>query len=311
MDGKKFNRRYILRVMTDENGLLESKWVEIKWPFTCEFTITRNCNASDNTAHFVIYNLNKETRNRIYKDAWDQDTIRGIEFYAGYADMNGGMIPRCFKGTLKSAFSYRSGSDIRTEIEAFDGSSSLSENQISMTIQKGIPLAVAMFTYAKGLENIESVTIGKKFNSVNSRTTSFIGPPLDIFNDATENKTYIDDQSIYMLDKNEVFIGDLSVLNEDNGILGTPKYFENRVEVEMLFEPRLKPSQMLELDSNIENRFNGNYKLSGFTHKGIISGAVSGDCVTNVIMLRINDELEIVVDLNTAEYLAIPFEDRT
>ena len=310
MDGKKFNRRYIMRVMSADSGILESKWVEIKWPLTCEFTINRNCNASDNTAHFVIYNLNKETRNKIYKDAWDQDTNRQIEFYAGYADMNGGMIPRCFKGTLKSAFSYRSGSDIRTEIEAFDGSSSLSENQISMSIQKGVPLAMAMFTYASGLKDVESVTIGKKFTSVNSRTNSFIGPPIDIFNEATGGQCYMDDQSIYMLDKNEVFIGDLSIINEDNGILGTPKYFENMVQVEMLFEPRLKPSQFLELDSNIEDRFNGNYKVSGFTHKGIISGAVSGDCMTNIIMLRIVPELEIVVDLNTAEYLAIPFEDR-
>ena len=306
MDGRKFNRRYILRVQTEDSG-----WVEISWPFTCEFTVNRNCNASDNTAHLVIFNLNKETRNKIYKDAWDMDSLRQIEFYAGYADMNGGMIPRCFKGTLKSAFSYRSGSDIRTEIEAFDGSSSLSENQISMSIQKGVPLAMAMFTYASGLKDVESVTIGKKFTSVNSRTNSFIGPPIDIFNEATGGQCYMDDQSIYMLDKNEVFIGDLSIINEDNGILGTPKYFENMVQVEMLFEPRLKPSQYLELDSNIEDRFNGKYKLTGFTHKGIISGAVSGDCVTNVIMMRIVTEIEAVVDLNTAAYLAIPFEDRT
>jgi hypothetical protein len=76
---------------------------------------------------------------------------------------------------------------------------------------------------------------------------------------------------------------------------------ETFIELDMLFEPRIKPSQLLELDSLTEKRFNGYYKVVGITHKGTISGATSGSCTTTLQMITIK-EANVIMDQGTQEY---------
>jgi len=128
-----------------------------------------------------------------------------------------------------------------------------------------------------------------------------MGNSMDALTQITQNQAYIDSGSLYALDNSEVLAGDIKLINADNGLLGTPKKQQTLVEVEMLFEPRIKPSQLIELQSSTDTRFNGTYKITGFTHRGVISGAIGGDCRTNITMQQVNFT-SLVADRATTEY---------
>jgi len=64
-------------------------------------------------------------------------------------------------------------------------------------------------------------------------------------------------------------------------LLGTPKKSQNRIIVEILFEPAITVGQQVELQSRtLPNEFNQSYKVLGIEHYGTISGAKGGKLKT-------------------------------
>ena len=57
------------------------------------------------------------------------------------------------------------------------------------------------------------------------------------------------------------------------------------VEWDMLFEPRLTLFQIVYLQSAFNPKFNGAYKVMGFSHRGTVSKAVLGDYLTTARFL--------------------------
>ena len=104
----KFNRQWQLKLETAEEEV-----VTLTSPLTVEFNIVRNTLASANTASFSVKNLSKETRDKIYKDLYDVETFRAIQFLAGYDDLNPqANFPMLFNGTIKQAYNNRKGGDV-------------------------------------------------------------------------------------------------------------------------------------------------------------------------------------------------------
>jgi hypothetical protein len=299
MSDRKFNRAFILKIETGDN-----EFVEVKSPFTLDFNVVRNNLASANTATFTIYNLGTETRAKIFKDVYDIGNLRAIQLFAGYAESEGDLIPRCFNGTIKRAFSYRQGADFKTVIEAYDGMISMGTDFVSMTVPPSSPVGAAVAKVASELKNVDKVTIGQKFTDLTKRAMSIMGNPGDILKQLTNNNFYIDNQSAYALDQTEVVPGEIRLINYDNGLIGTPKKSELMIEIEMIFEPRIKPSQLIELESLTEDRFNGVYKVTGMTHRGIISGSMGGDCRT-VLTMQLQKNTSVVYDQATNEYRVV------
>jgi hypothetical protein len=293
----KFNRKFILKIETGEN-----EFIEIKNPFTLEFNIQRNNLASSNTANFTIYNLNQATRSKIYKDINDFGELKAVQLFAGYDDSESQiLLPRCFNGEIRRAYSHRYGPDFKTVIEAYDGTVTVATSVAKETLPAGTSQEQAIKTIGEGMKGIVGQTIGEKFKDLSTRALPLMGNPMDLLSQITQNQTYIDSGNLYSLDSSEVVTGDIAMISADNGLLGTPKKQQNIVEVEMIFEPRIKPSQLIELKSKTDTRFNGIYKITGFTHKGIISGAVGGECRTTVTMIAI-DKANLIVDKATIEY---------
>lgn len=293
--GKKFNRSFNLSIEDSDNS-----FVVVPSKFTVEFTITRNNLSSTNTANFVIYNLGGDNRSRIYKDIWDMATDRAIQFYAGYASSPADLLPRCFNGKIRRAFSHRQRTDWRTEIEAFDGT--MPTDEVKINLPAGTTKRASIEQVGQEMEGLnKKVTVGQKFTDMAKRGISLIGNPMKLLTEITGNQAYVDDQAVYALDTTEVVLGDLRLIDGSVGILGTPRRGEAYVEIDMLFEPRLKPSQLIELKSTQEPRHNGVYKVTGFTHRGVISMSQSGECRTSVTLQKL-DGYSVIYDANTLEY---------
>jgi len=299
----KFNRSYVMKVEVPPVESVDS-YVTLNYPFTLEFSISRNNLSATNTAHFVVYNLNPSTRSKIYKDVWDISNFKAIQLFAGYAYGQNDLLPMVFNGTIKAAYSQRSGSDFRTVIEAFDGLNSFATQQISQTVPSGTTQKQAIEKLVSGVDGVKTLTLSERFTQITQRSASFMGTPQDVLGQASGGSFYMDSGNAYALDLTDVLEGEIRTISVDNGLLGTPRKAETLVEIEMLFEPRIKPSQLIELQSRTEPRFNGLHKVTGIVHRGTISGSVGGDCRTTITLTKMSD-YHIVIDKATQEYMAV------
>ena len=299
----KFGRSYVLKIEAnpDEFG---ASYYDIVYPLTLEFNITRNNLAAQNTATFVIYNLSPEIRARIYKDVWDRNNLKAVQLFAGYAEKAGDLLPRCFNGTVKRAYSQRNGADFRTMIEAYDGLNSMGVNNVSLSIPPNTQQSAQIAAVSQQISPTAPVTIGDKFTQVGSRVKAMLASPMDALTEVSNGQGYVDSMGIYALDHCETLDGDIRLIDANNGLIGTPKPSEMMLEIDMLFEPRIKPSQWIELKSMTEERHNGVYKVTGIIHKGVISGSVGGECITSLTLCRVPG-YTVIFDMNTQKYKAV------
>jgi hypothetical protein len=249
--------------------------------------------ASANTASFVLYNLNETTRKKIFKDPYDISDRRGIELLAGYDTQTASMaispaalfnraMPLCFRGEIRQAYSVRRGCDMRTEIECFDGGAALSQSFSSQTAAAGTSMQGLIKSLAKDLIGVTKTTIGNIDNPRSTRSTALFGNTAELMKEATGGQFYIDNQEGFALGQNDVVEGELNEISSKTGLLETPRRAGTMIECTMLFEPRIRISQGITLNSSVEKNYNGTYKVVGVTHRGIISGAKNGPCITTV-----------------------------
>ena len=268
--------------------------VTITHPTTVEFEVVRNNLASANSASFKIYNLSAETRNRIFKDPFAMEDLRAIQFTAGYKDGTDVLLGMIFNGQMRSAISYRQGTEWITEIEAFDGAFGMANSTISMTVGKGTEKIDVIKTLVEAMPGVKGPVSGSAKETL-KRGVTLMGNAGTIIKEMAAGNFSIDNGVAYVLNDNEVIEGDVKIIKSESGLIGVPRRAKNFLEFDMMFEPRLKINQMIKLTSNLTDAigakrvlapsFNGEYKVIGLQHRGTISGAVCEDAMTTVTVL--------------------------
>lgn len=279
----KFGRTYCLTIATNDGGQ-----IQIANPFTLEFYIQQGLN-SLNTAVFKIKNLSSVTRTRLFKDwfppSQDKD-FRPITLNAGY----GTSQPEVFVGTVRDCTSYKlSGSvDVITEINCFGSAFAVNNAFTSRTIgsiQNPPTRGQVISALVDDLGG--TVAVGKigSFPGTYPRGRTIVGPTWTALQTETGNKCYIYNGKVYALQDTETIDDEIFAIDDNSGLLGTPKRSQSYVIVEILFEPRFKVGQLCQLNSQVIQVFNNRYKVMSFVHSGIISDAVGGNCKTTVNFL--------------------------
>jgi hypothetical protein len=303
---RKIGRWYQLQIETDD-AVIETapdgskrivstsiNHVTITHPTTVEFEVTRNNLASANSASFKIYNLSAETRNRIFRDPFAMEDLRAIQFTAGYKDGTDVLLGMIFNGQMRSAISYRQGTEWITEIEAFDGAFGMANSTISMTVGKGADKIDVIKTLVEAMPGVKGPVSGNIKETI-KRGVTLMGNAGTIIKEMAAGNFSIDNGVAYVLNDNEVIEGDVKIIKSESGLIGVPRRSKNFLEFDMMFEPRLKINQMIKLTSDLTAAigakrvlapsFNGEYKVIGLTHRGTISGAVCEDAITTVTVL--------------------------
>jgi hypothetical protein len=295
---RKFIRQYQLMVTSPQG-----EEIRIQNPITVEFDITRKNLASLNTATFTVYNLSERTRMKIFHDLYDTSTYLPVAFYAGYvygSQETNTYAAQCFRGHVKQAYSYREGCDYKTVIECWDGGTALNNSFVSQTLPSGAKQQDVIKNLAQGMLNIVGSVVSDAFNTISNRATTLFGNPFDLLGKLTNNNFYVDSQTAFALKPDEAIKGTLNVIDETIGIVDSPKRTGTVVEVATIFEPRYVPSQEVILTSSTQLVLNGQYKLTGIQHRGIISDAVNGDCTTMLTLSALN--IRKIITTNISNY---------
>lgn len=269
----KFGRNYILNVQTRQGTTLT-----IKLPFTITFDITRNTLTSANVGQITIYNLSKNNRAAIRKNACDTGDLRTVQLLAGY----GNNLSIIFDGMITTAYSYRQGVDFLTVIESLDGGFAFANAKSSQQFPSNTENADVLQTLIGDL-SAYGVSLGVvgSFPGQLTRGNSYSGQTCDILQELTGGRFFIDNGKAYALADNECVNGPVTTISPDTGLLETPIRQQTMIEVPILFEPKLVMAQQVTLQSlTADADINGNWKVVSIKHNGMISDAVCGDART-------------------------------
>jgi len=305
---RKQQRNYYIEA-EDINGNIQT----ISYPLTCDFTITRNTMGGIQEADFTIYNLGQNTRRLLNKNTVDfsPNNLRSFKFYAGYGATN---LPLVFQGQVLTCNSVREeGSpDWETNFACQDPG-------LLPTASVSLPITPQQ-TRAQGIQGLVGLMnqnastgvslglIGPGFQPDSNflRNISFSGSYLQILGQMTGGNLsggnyFFENQLLNILQPNEAFQNDgITTLSINQGLLGAPYYEQTWVFANVLFEPRIKMGQLLDLQSIDQPWLNGKKKVVAYTHSGIISESVGGKCQT---------QIQLFATLNSAGFQIIAGEN--
>lgn len=290
----KFLRVYSLKVEVDSGveelvslpagttNAVNTANVEITLPYTVKFSVNRTGLGSIQEASFTIYNLSEKTRRAIQKDLFRADLFRAIQFRAGYYTPDTSGMPIIFNGQIKTAYSYRQGTDFVTVIEAFDGGWQSINTYVSATVSPGRRADDLIRFCASQFKKMTAAALVGAFPTVNKRAEVLMGNAWEIIQRKSGGRAIIDNGQVKVLNPDELIAGDLPIIDSSTGLLGSPKRQDNLLELSMIFEPRFTVWQQVTLNSSTAPDFNGVYKVLNIRHEGIISAAVGGECTTSL-----------------------------
>lgn len=255
--------------------------VIVEYPITCKFTINRGVFSQSSKCTIQLYNLAPATRNKIFQDVFTLDWYKQkyVHLEAGYGGKDNMSI--IFKGRILQAYSHKSGgqTDVITEIQA--QALDIFDCQTSNTFAAGTSYREAYKTIINDLPGTTLGNLGSLEGTFKTSTT-FDGNAFDALNTLTDGHTFVDNNVINTIMDNEVIDVPVPVISDSSGLLETPVRRGANLEVKMLFEPTLIIGQLLEINSEIQPIFNGQFKVLGFTHDCLISPTQSGTRTTTV-----------------------------
>lgn len=286
----KFQRNFRLQIQVTEGGEI----IQVQDPLTCNFYISHRTMAAVNFGNFSIFNIGLAKRLRIQKDRWDDKTYRKIEFAAGYA----GTYTNLFTGNITLAQSGRKGGQTEnvTEIEAFDGGYAMVNSFTGGSNRTYGPNTEKKTIIRDLASDMQKCTIGAigNFPGQCLRGRSLNGYTQDLLKQETNNHFFIHNQKIYCLNNAEVIDDGIFIISSKTGLLGSPRRQETLLLVDILFEPGLALGQIARLQSEVNPIYNGDYKVMGIEHRGVISKAQGGECLTTVSLWAGTEKFTVV-----------------
>jgi hypothetical protein len=274
LSNTKFGRTYELQVGTADGQLLT-----VRLPFTIEFDVTRNTLTSANVCQIRIYNLSKLNRNRLRFNITNfGGPYRPLRLRAGYGDN----LAEIFSGNVSQAWSVREGTNYVTQIECYDGGFAFVNGVTDRQFAAGTPQALVIRQIMSDLPETKVGAVGA-YPGVLTRGNAYSGNTAQILTQLTGGGFFIDNGSAHALQTNEYVVapGGVVTINAKTGILNTPILEQSIVRFDMLFEPSLNVGSAAFLESITEDNFTGLYKITGVKHRGVISAAVAGRCITS------------------------------
>lgn len=304
---EKFQRNYkvVFEIghFADSNltALIPEEIIEVAYPFTCRFSTSANLNHSNcGKCQMQLLNLPEDVQKKLYKDNYNASKYILMEFYAGYQNE----MPLIFYGFVSQCYSYReSGAvDFTTDIQADSNQLITIYGFNNVTIAQNTKFEDVIKVLTEQFPWYKPRYITPKIRPLPKNKT-FIGQTLDLLGrEYGEYDIFIDNGDLNVLGKNEVIPADsIMVITSESGLLGSPKRAQQYLNFDMIFEPRLKLAQAIELRSNSIPWFNQLYKVYGIEHKGVISPRECGKVTTKVTLFLGDDAFEEIRQLSTTE----------
>lgn len=275
--------------------LVVDKVITIENPISLNLHIDlRMTGGQPNSGLFQFLNLSPQVQADLWKDKFTNVTkiiFMTLEAGYGYTDDKDGKfaMPVIFKGIVQICTSHKEsgGVDWITNVQAIEGGLCYQYGFINTTFTQGTKFDdIANYI----LENDKETKPGYISPDIKPlpRNKTFIGQTMDILGrEYGGYDVFIDKGKLNILGENDVLPGDLLVLTDKSGLLGTPRRGESFVEVDLLFEPQIRLGQAVEILSDLMPQFNMAYKVQSISHDGLISERQGQSLITRLVLTSV------------------------
>ena len=299
---QKLQRNYYAEFTISELNNKNGEWSEnqvitVAYPTSAQLQIQLGALGGANSASIQFFNLDTLIQGLLWRDLYNNGTKKiEMSLYAGYKDT----MPLVFKGFVQTCTSYRnSGStETLTDLQAFEGGYLFQYGYINSTISEGTEFKDVLNYMLEGDEYTKLGCVSPDLKPLKKNTT-FIGQITDLLNrNYAGYNTFIEKGQFHILGDNDVMEGELQVITDETGLLGTPRRSNIFVECDLIFEPRFRIGQFVSLISNNEiikqKGFNQLYKIVNIKHSGQISPRACGQLRTTVTLAVLPKKYTVV-----------------
>lgn len=307
---QKFQRNYYAEFKITEQNQKTYEWedtqvVTVKYPTTMQMQIQLGALGGANSAVIQFYNLDTSVQSLLWRDLYNIGTKKiEMSLYAGYQDT----MPLVFKGWVQTCTSQRPSGSVNTitSIEAFEGGYFFQYGYINATIAKDTKFKDVLSYMLEGDENVTLGCVSPEISDL-KRDTTFIGQIMDLLNrNYSGYNSFIEKGKFHILGSDELMTGDLLVISDESGMLGSPKRSNIFTEVDLIFEPQLRVGQGVSLVSKNplmqERGFNQAYKVVNIRHYGTISPRQCGKLITTVTLAVLPKKYKKVEEAKPTSY---------
>lgn len=306
----KLQRNYYAEFTIREKNNKNNEWsdnevITVAYPTTAQFQIQLGALGGSNSASIQFLNLDTSVQALLWRDLYNNGSKQiKISLYAGYKTT----MPLVFKGYVQTCTSYRnSGStETVTDLQCFEGGYLFQYGYINSTISEGTEFKDILNYMLQDDDDTKLGCVSPELQPLKKNTT-FIGQIMDLLNrNYAGYNTFIEKGQFHILGENDVIEGELQVINDETGLLGTPRRSNIFTEVDMVFEPQFRIGQFVSLVSNNEiikqKGFNQLYKIVNIKHFGIISPRACGQLRTTVTLAVLPKKYNVVEPAKTTTY---------
>lgn len=289
---QKLQRNYYAEFIIQENGE-KKEVITVKYPIALNMRINLDILGNSSTALLQFTNLEQTIQSKLYIDRFTSRQQKEIivNLYAGYQDT----MPLIFRGTVQICTSYRASGSVNwiTEMQSFAAESFEQYGFINATFTEKTEIKDVLDYMLKDNPDLKLGCISPDLKPLKKNTT-FIGQTVDLLERAFgDYDIFIDKGKLHVLGKRDVIKGELLVISDKTGLLGTPRRADVFVEADLLFEPQITLGQVISLISSselIKNLgFNQAYQVVGIEHSGVISARTSGSLKTHVVLAALQN----------------------
>lgn len=277
-----------------------NKWNgnSIDMPLLITATCSMKSESAPNDAEITITNLSYQTARQVLVEKEE------IEIWAGYSpEGQEPFIGMIFKGVIRSAITNRDGVNRKTVIHIGDGDEAHGQAKVKKKVAKGsykgqVDAAVESMEkrgVKRGKVKVDDKQVGRTltFNGEYARAI------LDDVAYSTDSVWMIIDGKIHMHKRDEFLEDSKYILTPENGLIGSPVFNDDGVDIKTLLIHDLRPSMKIGVKSNnVGNpRINAGYKIEEITFSAS-TGAGEHGCSIKLKELGANGKVKRKKDRN-------------
>ena len=286
-----YNARFEIYQRQEDRSYKLEKTIEIKNPITCSLNISIDAAGSANMGVFQFTNLAPEIRSALWFDVYEAGLKRiSLTFQAGYGYRDDGkdnfVMPMIFFGEVKQCTSSKEGRSTEwiTDVQAFEGGYFYEYGYCNSTVAKETKFTDVLNYLLQSDINTKLGYVTDEIKDL-PRNKTFIGQTMDLLGrEYGGYEIFIDKGKLNVLGANDVIPGDILVITDKSGLLGSPKRALTQVTVDLLFEPQVRVGQEIAIVSNSLPKLNQAYKVMSVVHSGTISERQSGTLTTSLVL---------------------------
>lgn len=190
-----------------------------------------------------------------------------------------------FKGVITEANTYRESGSVNVITEVIADDRALEMGIVDNTITPGEDKRTTIITLAKNA-GYKEINIGD-FRGPIPNVWLANNNAFTLINRMTGGLAFIDCGVLNILNNNETLADRYAIikLNSDSGLLGTPRRTWGQLIGEILFAPELRLAMRVRIESSIDSRWDGEYKVLGLVHRGQIGPGSPNYATTTITVI--------------------------